>query len=186
MREARARTQRTFADIRKDCKPARDRARKLFDAGRLDAAAAALDAALQDRRPIAYDGRNDFEAIGVLCDCFNLRGRICLAKGQLHLARAAFLDAIACGGRPYWEAVVDAVAASFLLEDVPAVVADAGAVELEDYGVSPGPILRRNFTTQQIDRIVQIASSTRLPEAHRTLAATVLRWASAVPEPLSP
>ena len=69
-----------FASIHRQCGPALARARKLFDAGELNAAAVVLDAVLRRRGPIEYDGTNDFEAIGILCDCFNLRGRILLPK----------------------------------------------------------------------------------------------------------
>jgi hypothetical protein len=186
VRDERAKAQQVFASIRRECKPALDRARRAFDGGRLDAAAAALDAVLRSRSPIRYNGRNDFAAIGILCACFNLRGRVWLAKGELARARQAFIDAIACGGTAYWEAVVDAVVTSFLLGDVPQAVAEAGDISLEEYGVSPGPIVRRNFTTQQIDRIAAIAASDTPPDAQHALAATVLTWVAAAEEPLSP
>jgi hypothetical protein len=183
-RKARAKKQQVFAAIRRDCKRALDRARGSFEAGKLEAAAAELDAVLRDRRPIPYDGRNDFEAISILCACFNLRGRAWLAKGELVLARSAFMDALACGGTPYWEAVVDAVVTSFLLGDVPPAVAEAGAISLEDYGVSPGAIVARNFSTQQIDRIADFAAANTLPDAQRDLATTVLSWVAAAHESL--
>ena len=61
LRDERAKGQRVFASIHRQCGPALARARKLFDAGELNAAAVVLDAVLRRRGPIEYDGTNDFE-----------------------------------------------------------------------------------------------------------------------------
>jgi hypothetical protein len=179
-RGERAKSQRGIAGIRRDCGPALLRAREHFQSGELEAASSELDAALRGRRPIAYNGRNDFEVIGILCDCFNLRGRILLARGRLEAARAAFLDAMACGGRPYREAVVDAVVTSFLLEDVDPVVAEVSGLDPAHFTEAPGSILRRNFTTHQIDRLAQAAMAPGLSEGQRGVARQVLDWVSSL------
>jgi len=179
-REEHAKAQRAFSSIRKECGPALERSRSLFEAGDLNGAAALLDAVLHDRGPIAYDGGNDFDAIGILCACFNLRGRILLAEDRLSAARAAFLDAMACGGTPYWEALVDAVVTSFLLEDVEPVVAEVSGIDPVHFQQPPGPILMRNFTAQQIDRLIQVAKSPGLSEAQRGVAKRVLDWVFSV------
>jgi hypothetical protein len=172
----RAKIRQTFADIRAVCKPAVARARKHFTAGELDQAAAELDAALTDRRPILYDGRNDFKAIGILCDCFNLRGRVFLAQGLLQSARAAFLDAIGCGGPPYWEAAVDAVATSCLLKDIQPALEELRDLRTEDFPVSPATILARNFDQQQIAQIRVFAASAAVRDASSPLAREILGW----------
>jgi hypothetical protein len=177
-RGSRAKSQRGIASIHRDCGPALLRAREHFQSRELEAASAELDAALRGRHPIAYNGRNDFEAVGILCDCFNLRGRIFLSQGRLEAARAAFLDAMACGGRSYREAVVDAVVTSFLLEDVEPVVAEVSGLDPAHFIEPPGSILRRNFTAHQIVRLTQAATAPGLSEGQRGVARQVLDWVS--------
>lgn len=177
-RRDRARNRLLFAAIRKECKPALLRARRWLGAGNTDEAGKELDAVLKRRRPIEYDGSNDFTAISLLCDCFNLRGRVFLAATQLKLAQIAFLDAVECGGSPYWEAVVNAAVTSCLLESLQP-VSHLRSVERSDFSEPPGAIARRNFTMAQIERVKQVArSSTRLSPSEREFAARVLAWIS--------
>ena len=179
-REERAKIRQAFVGIRNVCAPALARARKQFEAGALAAAAAELDGALRGRRPIAYDGRDDFEAVGILCDCYNLRGRIRLAQGRLESARAAFLDAMACGGAPYWEAVVDAVVTSFLLEDIMPIVDELKGIDPAHFKEPPGPILERNFTASQVDRVVHVATSRRFSKEQPLASERVLAWVASI------
>lgn len=174
--EARRKTRQTFADIRRECVPALRRARKHLDAGDVAAAATVLDAVLQQRRPIRYDGRNDFKAIGILCDCFNLRGRLWLAQDRLADARAAFLDAAACGGTPYWEAAVDLIVTSFLLKDIQPAMTEVGQLEASDFPEPPGLIMRRNFSPHQMAAVKEVAMSPDRSEAEHRFASEVLSW----------
>jgi hypothetical protein len=178
-RDERLQIRQTFARIRKDCAPALARARKQFDVGKLEVAAAELDAVLRDRRPIRYDGRNDFEAIGILCDCFNLRGRVFLAQGLLDAARATFLDATACGGTPWWEAAVDAIVTSLLLKDVHPAIERVGRLQASDFPQSPRSIVMRNFNPQQVAQLEARAAFPDLDNEERA-AMRVLGW---IPEP---
>ena len=98
----------------------------------------------------------------------------------MRAARAAFLDAMACGGAPYEEALVDAVVTSFLLADVEPVVAEVSAIDPAHFQQPLGPILLRNFTAQQIDRLIQVAKSPSLSEGQRRVAKRVLDWVSSV------
>jgi hypothetical protein len=174
-RAERMKIRETFARIRKDCAPALTRARKQFDGGKLEAAAAELDGVLRDRRPIRYDGRNDFAAIGILCDCFNLRGRVFLAQGLLAAARGTFLDATACGGTPWWEAAVDAIVTSLLLRDVHPAIERIGGLHASDFPQSPRSIVMRNFSAQQVAQLDARAESPDLDEEERA-AMRVLGW----------
>ena len=180
LRAEAAQIRKVFSDIRKECRPALARAVRRFDCGELDAAAAELDRVLRDRRPIRYDGRNDFMAIGILCDCFNLRGRIFLAQSRLDLARAAFLDAVGCGGPAYWEAVVDAVVTSFLLNDIGPVLAVRG-LESPKLREGASVILARNFSSPQIDQYRQAVEVAALAPDYRAFAEQVAGWAAERP-----
>jgi hypothetical protein len=175
-REERLKIRQTFTRIRKECAPALARARKHFDAGELDVAAAELDTVLRDRRPIRYDGRNDFKAIGILCDCFNLRGRLFLAQGVLEAARTSFLDATACGGTAWWEAAVDLIVTSFLVKDLQPAIERAGQLEASDFPQSPESIMTRNFDTRQIAQMKAFAESPDLSDEERQFGGKVLSW----------
>jgi len=172
----RAEVRAAFTSIRKVCQPALARARKAFHAGRLAEAGATLDAALAGRARIRYDGRNDFRAIGILCDCFNLRGRVLLAEGRVAEARAAFLDAAGCGGTRWWEAAVDAIAASFLLGDVRPAFDVAAELEGATFPEPPAAILKRNFTARDVARLRAAAASEDLDAAERRVAAQLAAW----------
>ena len=176
VREARAKAKQAGASVSK----AALAARKQLAAGNLKGAAAVLDAALKGKRPIEYDGVNDFDAIGELCDCFNLRGRVFLAQGRLADARKQFLKAVGCGGKPWTEALVDAVATSFLLDDIGPIVEELTAVD-PDYwvGEPAAVILERNFTPVQHVRILETANGVRWrkrPRVHAAVAKRVGGW----------
>ena len=176
LRDHRAKIRQVFASIRRECRPALSRARHFFEAGKCQEAARELDTALRGRRPIAYDGSNDFTAISILCDCFNLRGRVLLTQGRLKAARSSFLDATACGGTPYPEAVVNVIATSFLLKDVGAVLKQVGDIRADDLGQPLGRFLKQNFTAKQIAELRALATSRDIPPEQRALAAEVLTW----------
>lgn len=175
-REDRRRIRHAFANIRKECLPALRRAKRRFHAGDLDAAEAEIGAVLSGRRPIRYDGRNDFEAIGILCDCFNLRGRTLLARGRFDAARSAFLDAAGCGGTAYWEAAVNLIVTSLLLGDTPPASANVDELDASAFPEPPGSIIRRNFTESQIAQLQHATMNPRLGNRTRQLAARVLSW----------
>jgi hypothetical protein len=169
-------TLNAIARIYQVCEPALARSQGQFDRGDLEAAKTEVDAALHGHNPIEYDGTNDFEAIGILCACYNLRGRILLAQGCLEPARAAFLEAMSCGGRPYWEAVVDAIFTSILLEDITVVFDLVGSIHAEDFPFHPSTIVRRNFTQDQIERVKRIGT---FRDDQRAFVEEVLKWAVA-------
>jgi hypothetical protein len=167
MRAARRQSSSTLAQIRAVCKPALIRARRLRRARELDAALREIDVAVAQRSPIGYHGGNDFMTIGILCDCFNMRGRLLLAQGRLREAQAAFLDAVACGGTPWWEALVNAIVTSLLLGDASRAAEQIGHLDPGDFPEPPQLMVRRNFEPQQVDLLEAMVMSADLTETER-------------------
>jgi hypothetical protein len=168
---------RMFADIRRTCGPAAAGARALLAAGDVDAAAAQVEQVLTGRVPIRYDGRNDFVAIGMLCECFDLRGRVSLARGDLRAAHDAFLDATACGGTPYWAAAVNLTVTAFLLEAPGRAREQLGELEPSDFPEPPRTIADRNFSRGQLEAfITSVRRVVAAGDADGQFARRVLGW----------
>ena len=176
VRRKQAAVRHVFAEIRKTCGAAVRRATAALAVGRLEPAANHIDAALAGRSPIPYDGANDFEAIGLLCQCFDLRGTIRLALGDYHGARAAFLQATACGGRPWWQAAVDLVVSSFLLDDPAPAAARIVSVDTADFPEPPSVMAARRFTPEQLDMARAHARARLADPSSHAFAEQVLTW----------
>ncbi|MGC4085935.1 MAG: hypothetical protein QM736_28360 [Vicinamibacterales bacterium] len=181
-RERRER-RRWFASMREECGLAARKAEAALDRGDLDVAAAILDRALANRRPVTYDGRNDFTAIGMLCACYVLRGRVALARGDVRAAHDAFLDATACGGKAYWDAAVALAITSFLLADTEVADARLRIVDTSDFPVAPITIARECFTSAQIDDVIRMLEGWPHDDPRRAFAVRVHGWLSAPEKP---
>lgn len=173
---SRAERRRMFAAMRRDCARAAGQARRALAAGEIDRAERILNAVLSDRFPITYDGRNDFVAIGHLCACFDFRGRARLLRGDLSGARHAFLDAAACGGEAFWEAVVDLAVTSALMGDLSGVESRTRFVELSDFPRPVRDLSRGHFTDDQLDRAVQALRAWPEDDPERPLAQRIAEW----------
>lgn len=183
VRAQKAEIRKLFGGIKKQCGAALAKGQKLFDANELDKAAKVVDAALEGRAPIEYDGMNDFEAIGTLASCYVLRGRILVKQGHLRDALDYFVKGLGCGGQGYNDAAADAIAAGFLLGDLGVVFELVGTMEDYHFTMSV-PLSARDrmlhaYTEQQLEQVKQAALSPSLAEPYRAFGAKVAGWLAA-------
>ena len=187
MTEEKARIRKLWSEIKKQCKPALNRALKHYDKGDLEKAKAEIGSGLDGREPIEYTGPDtDYDAIQFLAELYNLQGLIALQQDRRADAVKSFADSCEC--RLCTPALIHAIIAYSFSGDVPTAYAIAlrsralpkfkpGAGN-EGYHIDPEPWLS-NFSVDQLDKAKQVLEAFTGTDEETKFAKQVLNWLNA-------